>query len=354
MSVLGKGSYGEVIVRGDKAVKTFSKLSHLIQEYLALQYLKDCKYVVHAKGVDFGKLELHMELYDCSLKKWIDDSIDISKEVKFKAKMKFIHDIISGLVEFHDRGLAHGDIKPGNVLVKKNPVRAVLGDCGFVSIAKYAKVDRTAAIYRDPIIDFDMSHDMFSIGICMLEMFGELRIGRQASYDELKQVIATKIDNVELRKIIYNLLHSDKERRPSSRELLNKLFSENPEKWSQPNIILDPNTFNTISQPNLASNTKKDLRELMKSTAQNNKINRGKKGFTALLAYIDKYNISESDYQIYALVVLMILSSVFGAPGFNEKEIIHSYNRQININSIHSILDKLLSDNIFLDIVLLP
>jgi hypothetical protein len=38
--ILGSGSYGQVIVRDGKAVKKFSKLSHLIQEYMALKYLR--------------------------------------------------------------------------------------------------------------------------------------------------------------------------------------------------------------------------------------------------------------------------------------------------------------------------
>ena len=49
---LGQGSYGKVMLKDGCAVKKFKKLSHLIQEFTALKYLQDCKYVVHTKSVD--------------------------------------------------------------------------------------------------------------------------------------------------------------------------------------------------------------------------------------------------------------------------------------------------------------
>src|SRR3989338_8819126 len=229
---LGEGSYGQVRCEKGKAVKKFSKLSHLIQEYMALQYLSDCKYVVSPEGVDFPNLELHMELYDCSLRKWLQEHNN-KKGPKEKDIMIVLHDVLQGLIELHDRGLAHGDLKPGNILVKRNPLRAVLGDCGFVSIAKYAKVDRTAAIYRDPVINHDASHDMFSFGICFLEMIGDIKINRQAAYEELHEAVHDKIENRLYRKIIYNLVHPERDRRPDARTVLYRLFHKNPPVWER-------------------------------------------------------------------------------------------------------------------------
>ena len=102
---LGKGSYGEVTVKNGVAVKKFIKLSHLIQEYMALYYLRDCKHIVRVVDVNFEDLELSMELYDYSLRKYLEDND--KPEV-----MKILHGILLGLVELHDRGLVHGDIKP--------------------------------------------------------------------------------------------------------------------------------------------------------------------------------------------------------------------------------------------------
>ena len=165
---LGHGSYGEVFKVDGKAVKSFSKVSHLIQEYVALKYLENCKYIVHTSGLDLQELKLYMVLYDSSLRKWIEDSKKDRDGVLFEEIIKIIHDILLGLIELHDRSLAHGDLKPSNILVRNNPLGAVLGDCGFVSIAKYAKVERTAAIYRDPVIDEDVPSPPYVPGVLLV------------------------------------------------------------------------------------------------------------------------------------------------------------------------------------------
>lgn len=356
--ILGQGSYGEVSVRDGKAVKRFSKLSHLIQEYLALRYLNDCNYVVHSKGVDFANLELHMELYGGSLRKWLEDK-RYHQGTSHEEIIKILHDILLGLIELHDRELAHGDLKPGNILIRNMPLKAVLGDCGFVSVAKYAKVDRTAAIYRDPIISHDSSHDMFSFGICFLEMIAEIKINRQATYDELKQVVVDKVEDPEYRKIIYNLLHEDKDRRPTARSLLYRLFKENPPKWIKPTLIeSDPSRSGTGHHGRIAvsilSDDRNYIRKLMKVTAYEFEINRGKKGYGALISYIDNHQIQPSSYKIYTAVTLMILSAIFGKSGFREPEVLNLCEDKYRLEFIYSILQDMLSDHIFISLLLAP
>lgn len=356
--ILGKGSYGEVTIRDGKAIKRFSKLSHLIQEYMALRYLDDCNYVVHSKGVDFANLELHMELYDGSLRKWLEDKRD-TQGTTHEEIMKILHDILLGLIELHDRELAHGDLKPGNILVQNYPLKAVLGDCGFVSVAKYAKVDRTAAIYRDPIVSHDSSHDMFSFGICFLEMIAEIKINRQATYEELKQVVLDKVEDLEYRKIIYNLLHEDKDRRPSARTLLYRMFKENPPKWIKPTLIeSDPSRSGTGQHSRISVSVLADdrnyIRKLMKVTAYEFEINRGKKGYGALISYIANHHINSSLYKIYTAVTLMILSSIFGKSGFRETEVLDLCEHKYSLDFIFSILDNMLSDRIFVSLLLAP
>lgn len=346
---LGQGSYGQVTTRYGKAVKQFTKLSHVIQEYTALRYLSDCKYVVNVKGVDFAKLEITMELYDYSLRNWIEEMRDKGGPCK-EDKMKIIHDILMGLIELHDRSLAHGDLKPGNILVRKSPLKAVLGDCGFVSIAKYAKVDRTAAIYRDPVISHDHYHDMFSFGICLLELIGDIKINRQATYDELKQVVRDKIHDPEYRKIIYNLLHCERERRPSARSLLNRLFHENPPIWNKPKLYqAEDGSFSNITLPREDRNR---IRSLMKKTAGQFHLNRGKKGFGAVLCYIDRHKIESNYYNIYTAVTLMILSAVFGKSGFGENAAIDLCNNRYSVTFIYSLLNDLLSDKQYVNILM--
>lgn len=352
-TVIGQGSYGEVTVRDGVAVKKFNKLPHLIQEYTALQYLRDCPHVVALKGVDFLRLELEMELYDGSLRKWLEETRDKGK-VSHTDIMIILRDVVIGLIELHDRGLAHGDLKPGNILVRNKPLKAVLGDCGFVSLAKYAKVERTAASYRDPIIAHDFRHDIFSFGICFLEMIGEVKINRQASYDELRKVIRDEVTDLRYRDIIYNLVHQDRERRPSSRELLDMLFDMEVPRWraSSSNII-DNYKTSTIYN-NIPTSDREMIRLQMKDSVTKYEINRGKKGYVALLAFLVTNRVERKYYLVHTAITLMILSSMFGKSGFRESDINDICPKSYSLNTICKILETMLSSDTFLDILLIP
>ncbi len=353
--LIGSGSYGVVKVKDDKAVKKFGKLSHLIQEYIALKYLNSCNYIVHAKDVDFGNLELHMTLYDGSLRDWIENRRGSSKHFNEDEVMRIIHDILMGLIELHDRGLTHGDIKPSNILVRNRPFKLVLGDCGFTSISKYAKVERTASVYRDPEISHEPSHDMFSFGLCFLELITGVRIDHQASYQELRKTTLSKVSNPEYQKLLYNLFHENKERRPSARFVLNALFNEIPPKWIPP-VIIDDN--HRKSNGRIICTIPKEYRSYIKKltmeTTTKYKINRAQKGYGAILMYLDHHKISDKFYKLYTAVMIMILSALFGKSGFREKNVLQLCFNKYDISEIYTTLDNLLSDDTFINLLLKP
>ena len=154
---LGRGAYGKVIKKNNTAIKQFAYLPHVIQEHSALMYLKDCNYIVHETAVNLPKNELTMELYDMSLRHYL------SSECCCVACINTIlHNILMGMIELHDRQLSHSDLKPGNILIRKEPLKAVLGDCGFVSVSKYSKQQRTAHSYRD-LIQIRVVHVLINI-----------------------------------------------------------------------------------------------------------------------------------------------------------------------------------------------
>src|SRR5690606_27735367 len=108
------------------------------------------------------------------------------------------------------------DIKLSNILVRKNPLKIVLGDCGFVSYYKYSKIKNTTAAYREEKIKQDFCHDMFSVGICLLEILGRIKITEQCNYLQLQEIIDENIKDNFTRKILCNLLHSDHKKRYSA------------------------------------------------------------------------------------------------------------------------------------------
>lgn len=329
--VIGEGSYGQVTIRNGFAVKKFTKLQHIIQEYIALQYLRDCEYVVRATTVNFNLLELSMDLYDCSLRVWLN-----ANKLNEEKRNSCINDILSGLIELHDRDIAHGDIKPGNILVNLNPFRLVIADCGFASISKYAKVERTAAPYRDPFVSHHTTHDMYSFGICLYELSTGVRIGKQLLYEKIVPLVEKNVKNTKHRHIICNLVHPEKEKRYSGRETLTYLTGKTIPEYTKKKFI-ENNREHTV------------LRNLMKYTSYHYNINRSLKGYQTLLHYLYRHHIKEENYQLYTGVMLIILSSLFGSSEFKEKDIFTLCNHKYTNATVLMTVNEMLSDTLFID-----
>ena len=344
--LLGSGTYGKVVAQDGKAVKTFAKLSHLVQEYAALKYMNGCSYVVQCKGVNFAKLELQMELYDGSLRKWMQD--------KHEVTTKILHDIIMGLVEVHDRKLAHGDLKPGNILVRKQPLKAVLGDCGFVSIDKYAKVDCTASMYRDPKFMYDAKHDMYSLGIILLEIMSKKGIKEGTNYDELNNISKERIVHDNWRKVILSLVQEDRHRRPTARELLKVLYKEDPPKWNYTPIKVGVTSHrDRVIVNNVTSKMRQEIQSTIKHLTREYDLKRGQKGYGALVSYLEQHNIVHN-YSPHVLVSAFIISALFSKNRFKERKLLTTYGDDINSELLHKLLEQLLSDKTFLNILLHP
>jgi serine/threonine protein kinase len=345
--LLGAGTYGQVVAKEGKAVKKFAKLSHLVQEYAALRYIQDCRYVVHPEGVDFTNLELQMELYDCSLRKWMQDKNEVTPVM--------LQDIIRGLVELHDRKLAHGDLKPGNILVRKDPIKVVLGDCGFVSIAKYAKVNCTAAMYRDPVIIYDTKHDMYSLGIILLEIFSKKGIEGNMNYRKLNEIIEQRIDHKGWRRTILSLVNEDRNKRPTARELLYELYKENPSKWSYTHVKIGRSTrAGRVVITAVNESQRDEMRTLIKTITNRYDLSRSKKGYGALLGYLERHHVDHREHIKYAVVTMFIVSTLFSKNRFHLRRVLSHYKNELPMHELHNVLQRLLSDHTFLCVLMHP
>lgn len=305
--LLGSGSYGTVTEVNGRAVKKFNRLCDIIQEACALKYLEECEYIVKFIDVDFDKLELYMKLYDTSLRKWMQNN-DKENSANIKHVHKICHDILLGLSELHDRGLVHGDIKPGNILLNLNDTKtsedlpyAVLGDCGFVSVAKYAKVYSTARTYKDPIVKPQWSHDMYSFGICFMELVCGIQLPQIKTYSTLYSIIEKKVHNKDYKKLLLTLFDEDHNKRPTARQVLKSMYNVVPKKH-----VPIP------SFPKISSSKKYSVvYNMIISACKQYDLSRAKKIYYSLLGFYEDNNINPKDFVYYCSAALMISSCLF-------------------------------------------
>lgn len=328
---LGSGSFGVVYLRDGKAVKVFNNLSCLIQEYSMLKWLSDTKHLVKALSVDFANKELTMELYQMNLRYWLQHHKN-PRQLR-----QVLCDILLGLVELHDRGLVHCDLKPSNILVNLNPWKLVLGDCGFVTVAHRAKVTKTAAGFRDPDPVADFTHDVYSFGICISEIVCDTN---------------RRISSKFYQDLIDRCTCEDKTKRPSVRELLSVLSDGTlPPRWQLPQLEpFDP-------KDPLYLQLKQQYKVSVSSRGKDNK--EGKERFVrprkiaiGLTMFFRSRGIHPDQYSLYLDVALLLTSSVFGGRKIRSKAI--ELSHQVRASTIYNILEQLADDSNFMTCIMSP
>jgi serine/threonine protein kinase len=340
--MLGQGAYGEVNKKGNKAIKSFTKEAHLIQEYSVARYLSDCQYIVHEKGVDMKNIQLSMELYDGSLRDWLNNNRKRSAE----DLTLIVTSILKGLIELHDRKLAHGDLKPGNILFTADNgqvKKVVLGDLGFVSVAKYSKMERTAALYRDNVISYSTAHDMYSFGICILEILCGIKPKHRLEYKELNKLVKEKVSDVNIKNIILKLVQADHDKRPTARETLAYFSNEN--------FQIHQAAISEIEYKIDEIDT--EIQSILYDVSKIYALKRTNQGFYALLNYFRENNKEKKDYEIYVAALIIILKSNFGTGDSKEKitygEVKKMFDNKFSKDDINNTIIKLLNNDAFLN-----
>lgn len=217
---LGKGAYGTV---RKVAQKEFTEIPFIIQEYVCLRYLRECEHVVSVLGVDLNSMVITTELHDSSLAQRI-------KTLTTNERNQVAFQILKGLTELHDRDMVHADLKPGNMLVsgKGDEIKLVICDLGFTSITKYAKIRFTTSSHKDPNEFPDKAFDLYSLGVCLVELFSG-QINKSPTCDHLIKSIYK--EHERWKPIISALLSKDRSSRPSTREILSIIYNHKPKSF---------------------------------------------------------------------------------------------------------------------------
>ncbi len=306
---LGKGTFGTVIRIGDRAVKQYKQLNSMIQEHIAFVHLRDCDNVVSARNVSYTRMEIDMECFDMSLREWI---LETANEASNGEKLIIVRHVLLGLIELHDRRLVHGDIKPGNILLNKSPLRAVLGDLGFVSYHRFSKCKYTARAYRDVVVENHWTHDIYSLGIIFLEIFGKRRIMERAeSYAQLDGFIGASKANKEMKQLLRRMLGERRTERPSARDIYQILFNERV--VARPLVDYE-REYREISNFLITGLDVhfREVRKQMREECKKRGIRRGRFGFCCVVRHCAQAGTIQADRILYVAAMLVILSAILG------------------------------------------
>jgi serine/threonine protein kinase len=172
---IGKGTHGTVFDLGkDYAGKIFEDIIEYstIREISILSYLNHPNIIkIIGNGIVKGKLMLIME-------KAKSDISSILRIIEPIHRPLIIFQILNALSFMHNNNIAHRDIKPQNILLF-NDIDIKLCDFGLSKLGFLSNTTHTSEVvtlwYRAPEVilnpeNYDMSIDIWSVGIILLEM----------------------------------------------------------------------------------------------------------------------------------------------------------------------------------------
>jgi serine/threonine protein kinase len=321
MTHIGKGAYGSVERRNQIAVKTFTGLCFLTQEYAAFSYLRGAQNVVQVIDANPQRLELYLTLYDMNLREFMNRS-RVNRETAITISLKIAH----GLAEIHKRNLTHGDLKPGNILLKlgksgesealpnphapvKTDFTLAIGDLGLTGPHHRSRCHLTAKSYADPVIVPGPQHDIFSFGIIMIELFSGFHPNPKgdSTYEELKRFVDQHISDDHLAKFLRSMVSPDRVQRPSAIQVYHFLSGQYP-KLTDPQI------------PRGWKPTKTSYYKLYGT------VPRPYKGYAAICRYIIRRKIPEIEHVQYHRATILLLYLLFGT---NERLSAETYTPEL-------------------------
>ena len=143
------------------------------QEVQALRTFAECPGIINCLKVLVTPFNVQflLELFDMDLGAFIQKKPQPMKEADAKMISRCV---VSGLQHMHSRCFVHRDLKPANILVKSQPLAAVIADLGAAMLGEGSKEHVTTLIYRAPELLLGMGYtfasDIWSLGLICMEL----------------------------------------------------------------------------------------------------------------------------------------------------------------------------------------
>jgi len=177
----------------------FNNLNEYCNGKYSTQVTIDCS---ESSGPCLDFLYIPMEWCDLDLKEWIGTN---GKNINLTHLYFYWKNILEGLKELHRNNIIHRDIKPGNILLKREttmgvPYKAKIGDFGLSTVMSdnknnWQKCTVGTAKYMSPEMregqgNYNEKTDIFSAGLTFLECLWVVKYGNfiqlETIFDELR------------------------------------------------------------------------------------------------------------------------------------------------------------------------
>ena len=177
-----------------------------------------------------------------TLKAYVQRFKKQDKNKRLKVIKNFANQILKGLAYLHSRSVIHRDLKCDNVFVTGQCGQVKIGDLGLATLKKasFAKSVIGTPEFMAPEMyseQYDESIDVYAFGMCLLEMAtGEYPYQECTKPFEIYKRVTqgvkpenyNRVDNDDLKELIFRCIRLKTSQRPTVRELVNhSWFMEN-------------------------------------------------------------------------------------------------------------------------------
>lgn len=232
---LGEGSFGTVYrahdahLRRDVALKLLPKEASATEDWLLearrLARVRHPHVIpIHGAEIDAGQAGIWMDLVAGQT---LEQILKTDGRLSTAAVTELLQALVGALSAIHERGLVHGDVKAGNVMVEPDGHVVLLDFGAAVDLAVDAVQAAGSPLTSSPEVldraEISAAADIYSLGTLLFRCFTGRYPFDAEDVEELRHQQAKKVDLSDVprdyRSLLRQMLRADPQRRPTASEL---------------------------------------------------------------------------------------------------------------------------------------